>query len=49
MNIKVICSKCDSITEWKWGKQTGTCECCDTQLNVKEVKIASGEIMKIFQ
>lgn len=49
MMVKVICGRCHEQTDWKWGKQSGVCDNCDEQLTVKEVKLAEGELWKLFQ
>ncbi|MEA3342673.1 MAG: hypothetical protein U9Q92_00770 [archaeon] len=49
MKIKVVCPKCEGVFDWTWGKQKGVCECCDAHLNIREVKLAQGEVMKLFQ
>jgi DNA-directed RNA polymerase subunit RPC12/RpoP len=47
--IKVICSKCGGTFDWYWGKQHGKCEHCDSELHIKEVHLAAGEIIKLFR
>lgn len=49
MKVKVVCSKCGGAFEWSWGKQKGQCEHCDSDLNIKQVRLAAGEIVKLFQ
>jgi rRNA maturation endonuclease Nob1 len=49
MKVKVICSACDGLFDWKWGKSKGECEHCESNLTIKQVKLAQGELVKLFQ
>ncbi|MCK5473780.1 MAG: hypothetical protein KAI53_00095 [Candidatus Aenigmarchaeota archaeon] len=49
MNVTVICSKCDGLFDWRWGRSKGVCQHCDSPLSIKDVKLAKGEIVKLFQ
>ena len=49
MNVKVVCSNCDGLFDWRWGRSKGTCEHCESALTIKDVKLAKGEIVKLFQ
>lgn len=48
IRVSVICNKCSQETEWRWGKASGYCNNCDSYLRLKDVKLASGEILKIL-
>lgn len=49
MIIKVICPKCAKLFDWQWEKQESPCPHCKADLNIREVKLAPGELPKLFE
>ena len=39
MKMKVICGKCNSLIEWRWGNFVSRCDVCDSIVSIKDVKI----------
>ena len=49
MMIKIVCSKCESVFDWMWGKKQDTCVHCGELLAINEVRMAQGEVMRLFK
>lgn len=48
MKVKVICKKCKLRMFWEWGSKNGYCPKCKKWISIRDVKLADGEVVKLF-
>ena len=48
MDIKVIHPKCGKNFQIKWGKQVFVCPKCKELVSIKDVTLAKGEVVRLF-
>ena len=49
MEISVICGKCNKKFKWIWGKQRAVCPHCKKLVAINDVRLAEGEVVKLFE
>lgn len=49
MKIKVVHNRCGKVFDWTWGKQRGICPYCHKTISIMDVKMAQGEVVKLFE
>ena len=49
MHVDVICPKCKKVISWRWGDNVSVCKYCNEKINIRDVTLKEGEVIRLFK